>query len=83
MMGNLTANHMTALTPQNIWDASFLVNLSTKEYRKLIDNESDDWPQVNLWMQEECEGNILVIWGHLNVYFELESDAMAFKLRWF
>lgn len=58
------------------------VEVPFDKYPELIDNEGDLWPQVNLWMQEECEGTVVVPLLDYIVLFELESDAMAFKLRW-
>ncbi len=84
-MGELIATFLTGtdkVNKQRKKEYPCVLPLSMEEYDGLIDYVADKWPQVNLWMQEECEGKILVIWGFYNIWFELEADAMAFKLRW-
>ncbi len=73
--------HETAQT-KNDNNVRITVQMLAHQYSELIDNEGDSWPQVNLWMQEECEGTIVIPWAEYVIFFELESDAMAFKLRW-
>lgn len=58
------------------------VEVPRKMYDKLICNQADDWPRVNLWMQEECKGNVLVMWDRPCVWFENPADAVYFKMIW-
>ena len=39
------------------------------------------YPMLEKWCEENCEGKY-VVHNECYVLFELESDAMAFKLRW-
>jgi len=84
-MGDLTAGFLSGsgrALEQHKKQYPYTILLTVEEYNDLIDCEVDGWPQVSLWMQEECEGKILVVWGFFSVWFELESDLVAFKLRW-
>lgn len=58
------------------------VEVPKKVYDRVISNEGDDWPRCNLWMQEECKGNVLVMWEQPYVWFENPSDAVYFKMIW-
>lgn len=48
----------------------------------------DKWPSIRTWILRECEGEVIVSYGNnefrkwINLHFEVESDAMAFKLKW-
>jgi hypothetical protein len=38
--------------------------------------------EIERWCRENCTGNIMIPVQAIHWFFELESDAMAFKLRW-
>lgn len=49
----------------------------------------DEWPNIRRWIRDDCDGDVIIRsnansyhrkW--IDLYFECESDAMAFKLKW-
>lgn len=84
-MGKLIVKFMSFYETAQIRNennAFITVQMLAPQYDELIDDQGDLWPRVNLWMQEECEGTVVVPWSKYVIFFELESDAMAFKLKW-
>ena len=48
------------------------------------DYSSIDWPGMQSWVDENCNGRICSVnHGDARIFvFEIESEAMAFKLGW-
>ena len=48
----------------------------------------EEWPKIRKWILRECEGEVITQYktnpyrNWIDLYFEFESDAVAFKLRW-
>ena len=59
----------------------FLVPVDIKIFTNMFDEYDNLYKAINLWCIKNCEGKWswieTTMWG-----FELEEEAMAFKLRW-
>lgn len=59
-----------------------------KDYDYYLDVEK--WPELRRWIRDDCEGDVIVKspvsndYGRkwIDLYFEYETDLMAFKLKW-
>lgn len=49
-------------------------------YEEIKEKHHVTYEELKSWCDENLESEFVI--GNITVYFELESDAMAFKIRW-